>query len=332
MAEYKGVMIFCETAEGKLASIATELLGGGRKLASDLGQELSAVLVGSGISGLAKEAIASGADKVYVVDDKLLKDYQTDSYVTVMEKVVKQAMPQVLVLGQTSIGRDITPRLAFRLNTAASMGCLELAIDPQSKLLLQTKPVYGGNAQAVFVCQTFPQIATVRAKAMTPLAPDGSRKGEVITIDAGLDPSAIRTKVVEKVAEKVEGIRLEDAKVVVGGGRGIGGADGFKQLEELAAMVKGAVGATRPPCDNGWMPAGAQIGLTGKIVTPDLYIAVALSGSSQHMSGCSGSKTIVAINKDPEANIFREARFGIVGDWKKVIPALTNKLKELLAK
>ena len=332
MAEYKGVMIFCETAEGKLASIATELLGGGRKLASDLGQELSAVLVGSGISGLAKEAIASGADKVYVVDDKLLKDYQTDSYVTVMEKVVKQAMPQVLILGQTSIGRDLTPRLAFRLNTAASMGCLELAIDPQSKLLLQTKPVYGGNAQAVFVCSSFPQIATVRAKAMTPLAPDGSRKGEVITIDAGLDPSAIRTKVVEKVAEKVEGIRLEDAKVVVGGGRGIGGADGFKQLEELAAMVKGAVGATRPPCDNGWMPAGAQIGLTGKIVTPDLYIAVALSGSSQHMSGCSGSKTIIAINKDPEANIFREARFGIVGDWKKVIPALTNKLKELLAK
>jgi electron transfer flavoprotein alpha subunit len=212
------------------------------------------------------------------------------------------------------------------------LGCLELAIDPGSKLLLQTKPVYGGNAQAIFVCQTYPQIATVRAKAMTPLERDQSRQGEVITIKAGLDPSVIRTKVVEKVPEKVEGIKLEDAQVIVSGGRGIGSAEGFKQLEELSRLLKGAVGATRPPCDNGWAPAGAQVGLTGKIVTPELYIAVALSGSSQHMSGCSGSKTIVAINKDPEANIFREARFGVVGDWKKVLPAFTNKLKELLSK
>jgi electron transfer flavoprotein alpha subunit len=331
MADYKGVMVFCEAVGGKLASSATELLGGGKKLASDLGQELSAVLVGSGIGNLAQEAIAFGADKVYVVDNPALKDYQTDSYVPVMEKVVKQAMPQVLIMGQSAIGRDLAPRLAFRLNTAASLGCLELAIDPQSKLMLQTKPVYGGNAQAVFVCSTFPQIATVRAKAMSPLEPDKSRKGEVIKIDAAVDPSAIKAKVTEKVAEKVEGIRLEDAKVVVSGGRGIGSADGFKQLEELARLLKGAVGASRPPCDNEWVPTGAQIGLTGKIVTPDLYIAIALSGSSQHMSGCSGSKTIVAINKDPEANIFREARFGVVGDWKKVIPAFTSKLKEILA-
>ena len=331
MAEYKGVMVFCEIAEGKLAAIATELLGCGRKLADDLGQELSAVLVGSGISSLAQEAIAFGADKAYVVDDTLLKDYQTDSYVSVTEKVVKQAVPQILILGQTSIGRDLAPRLAFRLNTAASMGCLELAIDPELKLLLQTKPVYGGNAQAVFTCQSYPQIATVRAKAMAPLERDESRQGEVITIDAGLDPSAIRTKVLEKVPEEIEGIKLEDAEVVVSGGRGIGGAEGFEQLEELARMMRGAVGATRPPCDNEWVPAGAQIGLTGKIVAPELYIAVALSGSSQHMSGCSGSKTIVAINKDPEANIFKEARFGIVGDWKKVLPTFANKLKELLA-
>jgi len=331
MAEYKGVMTFCEVAGGKLASIATELLGGGRKLADDLGQELSAVLVGSGISGLAQEAIAFGADKVYVVDDKLLKDYQTDSYVIVMEKVVKQVTPQIIIMGQTAIGRDLAPRLAFRLNTAASLGCLELSIDPESKLMLQTKPVYGGNAQAIFVSNSYPQIATVRAKAMTPLERNQSKKGETVTIDAGLDPSVIRTRVLEQVPERVEGIRLEDAEVVVSGGRGIGGAEGFKQLEELARLLRGAVGATRPPCDNGWVPAGAQVGLTGKIIAPDLYIAVALSGSSQHMSGCSGSKTIVAINKDAEANIFREARFGVVGDWKKVIPAFANKLKELLA-
>jgi electron transfer flavoprotein alpha subunit len=332
MAENKGVLVLGETKEGKLASITTELLGGGRKLADDLGGELAAVLVGSGVASLAQEAIAGGADKVYVVDDPILKDYQTDTYVAVMEKVAKQAMPQVIIMGQTSIGRDLAPRLAFRLNTAAAMGCLELAIDPQSKKLLQTKPVYGGNALAVFTTDSFPQIATVRPKAMTPLAPDQSRKGEVIKVEAGLDPSALKAKVLEKVPEEVTGIKLEDAAVVVSGGRGIGSAEGFQQLEELARLLKGAVGATRPPCDNGWMPAGAQVGLTGKIVNPDLYIAIALSGSSQHMSGCSGSKTIVAINKDPEANIFREARFGVVGDWKKVMPAFTEKLKELLAK
>lgn len=331
MAENKGVLIYCEAKEGKLAAIATELLGCGRKLADNLGEELAAVLVGSGVSDLAQEAITYGADKVYVVDDAQLKDYQTDAYLSVMEKVVEQASPQILIMGQTSIGRDLAPALAFRLKTAAALGCLDLAIDNSTKKLLQTKPVYGGNAQAVFVTDAFPQIATVRAKAMTPLEPDSARKGEVVKVDAGLDPSKIRTKVLEKVAEKVEGIKLEDAEVIVCGGRGIGSIEGFAQLEELAKLLKGAVGATRPPCDNEWVPAGAQIGLTGKIVAPELYIAIALSGSSQHMSGCSGSKTIVAINKDPEANIFREARFGVVGDWKKALPAFTEKLKELLA-
>ncbi len=331
MAEYKGVMIYSEVTEGKLAAITTELLGCGRKLADDLRQELYAVLAGSDISSLAQEAIAFGADKVYVVDDPLLKDYQTDSYVLTLEKVAKQVMPQILILGQTSIGRDLASRLAFRLETAASMDCVELAIDHDSKLMLQTRPVYGGNAQAIFTCESYPQIATVRAKAMSPLERDTSRQGEIITIEAGLDPSAIRTKVLEKVPKEIEGMKLEDAVAIVSGGRGIGSAEGFKQLEELAKMLNGAVGATRPPCDNGWVPDGWQVGLTGKIVAPDLYIAVALSGSSQHMSGCSGSKNIIAINKDPEANIFKQAHFGIVGDWKKVLPAFTEKVKELLA-
>ena len=330
MAEYKGIMAYCEVAEGKLAAIATEELGCGRKLADDLGQELYAVLAGSEVSSFAREAIAFGADKVYVIDDPLLKDYQTDSYVAVMEKVIKQVKPQVLLMGQTSIGRDLAPRLAFRLETAATMDCIELAIDPESKRLRQTKPVYGGNARAIFTGECYPQIATVRAKAMSPLKPDASRQGEIINLDAGLDPRAIRTRVLEKVVEAVEGIKLEEAEVVVAGGRGIGEAEGFKQLEELARLLKGAIGASRPPCDNGWAPETAQVGLTGKIVAPELYIAVALSGSSQHMSGCSGSKNIIAINKDPEANIFREARFGVVGDWKKVIPAFTDKVKELL--
>ena len=331
MSEYKGVMIYGEVIEGKLSAIATELLGYGRKLAADLGQELSAVLVGSNVSSLAQEAIAFGADKVYVVDDPLLKDYQTDSYLSAMAKVAQQAVPQIILLGQTSTGRDLAPRLAFRLKTAATMDCVALAIDPDSKRLLPTKPVYGGNAQAIFTYKSDPQIATVRAKVMSPLARDASRKGEVITIKAGLEPSAIRTKVLEKVKEEVAGIKLEDALVVIGGGRGIGSAEGFKQLAELAKLLKGAVGASRPACDSGWVPDTAQVGLTGKIVTPDLYIAVGISGSSQHMAGCSSSKCIIAINKDAEANIFKEARFGVVGDWKKVLPVFTQKVKELLA-
>jgi len=330
MAEYKGVMVHAEVAEGKLASIATELLGCGRKLADNLGEKLSAVLVGSQIANLAQEAIAFGADKVYIVEGSLLKDYQTDSYVSAMEKAVKQVMPQIFLFGQTTIGRDLAPRLAFRMETTATMDCIELAIDPESKRLLQTKPVYGGNARAIFMSETNPQIATVRAKAMSPLERDAARKGEVITIEAGLDSSAIRTRVLEKVSQEVEGIRLEAAEVVVSGGRGIGGPEGFKQLEELAKILKGAVGASRPPCDNGWVPDIFQVGLTGKIVAPELYIAVAISGASQHLAGCSGCKNIIAINKDPEANIFREARYGVVGDWKKVLPAFTGKVRELV--
>ncbi|HEY82172.1 MAG TPA: electron transfer flavoprotein subunit alpha/FixB family protein [Dehalococcoidia bacterium] len=331
MSQAKGVMVFAEVAEGKLAAIATELLGCGRRLADDLGEELSAVLVGSQVGALAQEAIAFGADRAYVIEDPLLGDYQTDSYLMVMEKVARELIPQILLMGQTSIGRDLAPRLAFRLETVATLDCIELAIDPESRRLLQTKPVYGGNAQAIFTSQFDPQIATVRAKAMSPLERDSSRQGEVIRLEADLDPQAIRTRVLEKVSEEVEGVRLEAAEVVVSGGRGIGGPEGFKQLEELARLLKGAVGASRPPCDNGWVPDVLQVGLTGKVVTPELYIAVALSGSSQHMAGCSGCKNIVAINKDPEANIFREARFGVIGDWRKVLPAFTSKVKELLA-
>ena len=330
MAEYKDVLVHCETDEGKLTSIATELLGAGSRLAHDLGEKLCAVLTGSNISGLAQEAIAFGADKVYVVDDPLLKDYLTDTYLLVMDKVVKQVTPQILLFGQTPLGRDLAPRLAFKLNTAASLDCVALAIDSASKRLLQTKPVYGGNAQAIFLCESNPQIATVRSKSMAPLAKDTARKGEVITIAGGIDPSAIRAKLLEKKVEAAAGIKLEEAHVIVTGGRGIGSVEGFKQLEELAKLLKGAVGASRPPCDSGWVSDNLQIGLTGKIVSPDLYIAVALSGSSQHLSGCSGAKTIVAINKDPEANIFKVAQYGVVGDWKKTLPAFTEKVKQLV--
>jgi electron transfer flavoprotein alpha subunit len=331
MPDYKGVAVFCEVVSDKLLPISTEGLGVGRKLADDLGQELSAILVGSGVGEVAKEAIAYGADKVYVVDEPLLKDYQTDAYVAAIQKAIEQALPEILILGQNDVGRDLAPRLAFRLETTVTMDCVELDIDAGSKRLLRTKPVYGGNALAVFSGDTNPQIVTIRTKAMTPLEPDASRKGEVISVAAGIEASSMRTKVLDRVKEEIAGIKLEDAEVVVAGGRGIGNPEGFKQLEELAKLFKGAVGASRPPCDNNWVPDTMQIGLTGKIIAPEVYIAVAISGSSQHLSGCSGSKNIIAINKDAEANIFRQARFGAVGDWKKIVPAFTEKLKELLA-
>ncbi len=331
MGEHKGVMVLAEAKKGSLAAITAELLGCGRRLADDLGEELSAVLMGDGAGVLAGEVIAAGADKVYTVEEALLTDYQPDGYVAVIEKIVKAAPPQVLLLGQTTTGSDLAPRLAFRLETSAVLDCVELEIDGESKRLLQTKPVYGGNARAVFSTESFPQIATVRAKVMSPLEPDGSRMGEVIAFEAGIVEGDIRSKRLETVPQEVAGVRLEDAGVVVSGGRGIGSGEGFKQLEALAEMLKGAVGATRASVDNGWAQDGMQVGLTGKIVAPELYIAVALSGASQHMSGCTGSKNIVAINKDAEANIFREARYGVVGDWKRVFPAFSDKVKELLA-
>ena len=327
MSDYKGVVVYYETKDDKALPIAAEGLGIGKKLADALGQELAAIVIGN--NAIAQQAISAGANKVYVIDDAQLKDYQPDAYISALEKVVNQIKPQIVIMGQTDRGRELAPRLAARLSTAAVMDCVDLAIDPGTKRLLQTKPVYGGNAQAVIVTETDPQIVTIRTKAFIALTPDASRKGEVINSSLGLDASVIKARIINRVVEEVAGIKLEDAAVVVAGGRGIGSVDGFKQLDELAKLLKGAVGASRPACDNNWISDTAQVGLTGKIIAPEVYIAVAISGSSQHMSGCSGAKTIVAINKDKEANIFRHARYGVVGDWKKVLPVFIQKLKEL---
>jgi electron transfer flavoprotein alpha subunit len=247
-----------------------------------------------------------------------------------MVKVVEQAMPRILLLGQTSAGQDLSPRLAFRLNTSVVLDCVDLSIDFDSKSLIRTKPVYGGKAMAAFISEDYPQMATVRLKSMPPSVRDDSRQGKVIEISVGLLQSVSRTKILGRFTEEAEGIKLEDAETIITGGRGIGSADGFKKLEELTKLLKGsAVGATRAACDAGWVPTTIQIGLTGKIVAPQVYIAVALSGSSQHMAGCSGSRTIVAINKDPRANIFKEAKLGVVGDWNIVFPAFLRKIEEL---
>jgi electron transfer flavoprotein alpha subunit len=332
MAEYKGILVCGELADGKLASITTELLGCGRKLADDLKEDLSCLLASDAVGQASKEAVAFGADKVYVAEHPSLKVYQADSYMQVAEKLVKEISPRIILIGQTSMGRDLAPRLAFRLGTSLATDCLDLSIDPETKLLVQMRPAYGGNAQAIFTGELMPQMATVRSKAMSPLERDDSRKGEVIPTKIDIDTSKVRTKILETIKEEAVGIKLEDAPVIVCGGRGLGGPDPFQTtLKELADLLHGAVGASRPPADNGWVPEALHIGLTGKIVAPDIYIAIAVSGASQHIAGCSGSKHIIAINKDPEANIFREAEFGVVGKYEEVVPAFTNKLKELLA-
>jgi len=332
MAEYKGILVCGELMDGKLASITTELLGCGRKLADDLKEDLCCLLAGDSVGEASKEAIAFGADKVYTVEHPALKEYQADSYIQVAEKLAKDISPRIILMGQTSMGRDFAPRLSFRLGTSLTTDCLDLSVNPETKLLVQTRPVYGGNAQAIFTSDVMPQMATVRTKAMSPLERDDSRKGEVIATKIDIDTSKVRTKILETVKEEAVGIKLDDAPVIVSGGRGMGGPEPFQTtLKELAALLHGAVGASRPPADNGWVPEALHIGLTGKIVAPDIYIAIAISGASQHTAGCTGSKHIIAINKDPEANIFREAELGVVGKYEDVVPALTNKLKELLA-
>ena len=329
MSEYQGVLIYCEVAGGKLAPVTLELLGAGGRLVQALGGELSAVLIGVNVRDLAPEIIACGAQNVYVVEDSYLEHYATEPYLLVLERIVRQVAPGILLMGQTTAGRDLAPWLAFKLGTTATMDCTVLEIDPATKRLLMTRPVYGGNAQVVQVCQTDPQIATVRIKAMAQAVKDSVRQGQVINVVAGIDPAVFKTSVVERKLEAAAGVRLEEARVVVAGGRGMGSADGFKQLEEIAGLLKGAVGATRPPCDKQWISDNRQIGLTGKVVSPDLYIAVGLSGASQHLSGFSSARVIVAINKDPEANIFKVAQYGIVADWKAVLPSFKEKLKEI---
>ena len=330
MAEYKGVLI-CGEIEGKtITRITKELLGGGRQLANSLGEELGALLLGSELGDTGKQAIAFGADKVYIVDDPLLASYHSDVYTIVVTSVCQQASPSILLLGQTDMGRDLAPRLASKLEGGLSTGCTELSIDPETKLIMQTRPVYGGNANAVYVTRSLrPQIATVRPRSMPALEPDDSRQGKIIPMEAAID-SSVRYKVVERVKEEAEGVKLEDAEMVVAGGRGIGSKENFQIIWELAKLLGGTVGATRPPCEEGWVPASLQIGQTAKVIGPNLYVAVAISGAMQHIATCLGSKTIVAINKDPEASIFKVADYGVVGDYKEALPAFMEKCRELL--
>jgi len=329
MSPYKGVMVLGEMAEGRLAPITIELLGVGRRLADELGEELSVLLMGGKAGTLAQEAIAYGADKVYVGEDPLFDEYNSDAYTQWIASFCQKTLPSILLIGHTDIGCDLAPRLNGRLKGGLSMDVVDLKIDPSTKLLVSTRPIFGGNAYAKVVSKSArPQMVTVRTKIFPPAERNDSRQGEVILVEEKVDPSVVKAKVVDRFKEEVEGVKLEDAEVVVSGGHGIGSAKNFEMLWELARLLGGTVGATRRACDEGWIPVTRQIGQSGKVVSPKLYIAVALSGAMSHIVGCLGSKCIVAINKDPEANIFNVAHFGMVADYKEVLPVLIQKFKE----
>jgi electron transfer flavoprotein alpha subunit len=329
----RGVLVAAEVSDGKLAGIAQELLGAGRRLADALGEELAAAVLGSQVGDSGTEAIAYGADKVYVIDDPLLATPQPDAYTAALEHLCRDVHPSIVLLGKTSLGIEVGPRLAFRLQTALGSDCTDLRIDPDSKRLIMTRPVFGGNAMLEMTCaDRFPQMASVRSKTQVPLPRDETRQGEVAHRPSGIDASVVRAKFISRNKKAVEGITLTGAPIVISGGRGLKGADNFKHLKELGDLLGAAVGASKAAVDEGWVPSEMQVGLTGVTVTPNLYIAVGISGAAQHIAGMGYSKNIVAINRDPDAAIFQRAHFGVVGDWQKVIPAFTRKCKELLEK
>jgi electron transfer flavoprotein alpha subunit len=330
MAYENGILVYGEAKDGRLLSITAELLNVGRQLADSLAQPLSAALIGEGTTGLAQDAIALGADKVFVADDAIFAEYLHDLHVPAAVNIAKEVDPNIILAGQTAIGRDLAPHLAFYLDTGIAIDCTALEIDSGTKRMRATRPFSGGNFRQNIGIKTQPQMATIRSKAIDGAVPDASRTGEVIKVNHGVDASQSRMKFIEAKPVESEGVRLEDADIVVSGGRGIGGPEGFEGLEELAAIFGGAVGGSRAATDSGFTAPERMVGITGVIVAPNLYMAIGISGASQHLAGCGGAKTIVAINTDEEAQIFGSSSFGVVGDYKQVIPAFTEEVKKLL--
>jgi electron transfer flavoprotein alpha subunit len=329
MAEVPGVLVIGEVSEGQLSGATKEVLAAGRTLAQQAGTALAVGLVGSQLSSAAQEALQAGGDRVYTVEDALLAEVHMELYLAALVELCRSVAPDIILLGRTALGRDLGPRLACRLGVGLLQDCLQVELDAASGRLTATRPVYGGNVLARARCLTTPQVAALRPKAYAPLTPDPTRQGEVVAVPVTLDPAITRVSVVRQVRQDSAGVKLEDATIVVAGGRGLGGPEPFRELQELAGMLGAAMGASRAAVDAGWVPGNWQVGLTGKTITPDLYITVGISGASQHMAGCAGAKVIVAINKDAEANIFREARYGVVGDWHIVLPVFMEAIRSL---
>ncbi len=330
ISDYKGVWVFAEQKDGVPAGVALELLGEGGKLAGELDVPLSAVLLGDNVKDTAKLLIKHGADNVYVVDDPSLKDFADEPYSDIFVQLIKRFKPEIVLFGASTYGRSLAPRISSRINTGLTADCTKLEIDPEKKILMQTRPAFGGNLMATIICPNHrPQMATVRPKVMKAAEPDTSRKGKIIKPQVDI-PGDLNTKVKEVVTEVAEMVNLTEADIIVSGGRGLGDPKNFDIIEELAKTLGGAVGASRAAVDAGWIPYSHQVGQTGKTVGPKVYIACGISGAIQHQAGMSSSDTIVAINKDPDAPIFKIATFGIVGDVLQVVPELTKAFKEKL--
>jgi electron transfer flavoprotein alpha subunit len=334
LKDYKGIWVFIEQKNGKVQSVSYELLGKAQELAKKLNCEVSGVLISDKqVEDQLDELIFCGADNIYLVEAPELKDFQDDPYTNVLVELTKKYKPEIILCGATAIGRSLISRVAINIKAGLTADCTGLDIDPDKKILLQTRPAFGGNIMATIISPNYrPQMATVRHKVFQPMAPDKKRKGKIIreSFDKALYFS--RTKLLDIVEEVESLVNLAEADIIVSGGRGMQAPENFKLLEELAHVIGAAVGSSRAAVDAGWMPYSHQVGQTGRTVAPKIYFACGISGQIQHLVGMSSSKIIIAINKDPDAPIFKVATYGIVGDVLQIVPALTKRFKETLRK
>lgn len=325
--DYRGVWVFMEQREGEMATVSYELLGAGRRLADKLGESLSGVLLGNGIEELAHEAIYHGADRVVLVEHPVLAHYRTQPYADVLSSLIKERKPEIVLIGATHTGRDLASRVAVRVKAGITADCTEFDIDTEKRLFLMGRPAFGGKTLAtIFSEKHRPQMSTGRPGIMKALSRDPSRQGKIEKVAFDLHEEDVATKLVEFVKSKE--LNIQAAEIIVSGGRGIGGKEGFAVLEDLAQAMGGVVGASRAAVDSGWISRDHQVGQTGKTVSPKLYIACGISGAVQHLAGMKTSQTIVAINRDPAAPIFKIADFGIVGDLFEIVPAITEAFKK----
>lgn len=321
------ILVYAEADDdGGLLPVSLEALGAGRKLCNDLGGKLFALIAGENIRQAADELTHYGADAVHMVDNQALGVYQPEHYISIFRAICRDFKPQAILFANTYTAIDLAPRLAFALDTGLVTDCVDLSVEDGEMIF--TKPVYSSNVMSVYSCASLPAMATLRARGFEPPERNDASTGEVIPFDMTFSEDQVQSKVVRQEIQKVEGIPLGRADKIVAGGRGMGGPEGFEMLSELCELLGAALGSSRPPCDLEWTSAKTQVGLTGEIVAPSLYVAVGISGSFQHLAGMADSKVIVAINPDEKANIFKVADYGIVGEYEEIIPALCETLRK----
>lgn len=329
--DYKGIWVFVEQKNGRVQSVVYELLGKASELSRKLNCQVSGVLIGNSMDDQLDELIWHGADNIYLVQAPELANFQDEPYTNILIGLIKKHKPEILLCGATAIGRSLISRVAVKIKTGLTADCTGLDIDNERKILLQTRPAFGGNIMATIISPNYrPQMATVRHKVMHPIEPDRHRKGKIIKENFGSSLYFSRTKLLDIVEEIETLVNLSEADIIVSGGRGMGSKENFEILEELAHVLGAALGASRAAVDSGWMPYSHQVGQTGRTVAPKVYLACGISGQIQHLVGMQSSKIIIAINKDPDAPIFKVATYGIVGDLFQIIPALTRKFREAL--